>query len=152
MSQWGETKLAARKTTLGWFTLEWWERRLAKKKKKKKLLYQEMVLGKLLYYATDFSLLSFNDHLLASSLGLHPVEIALRWLFTRVGRCLIPNPMLPCWTRQQLLGNALIGQREKQRKSRIFILSAWIVGFCWSFSWGSNKGLTTGNRPTGKFR
>lgn len=123
-----------------------------KKKKKKKLLYQEMVLGKLLYYATDFSLLSFNDHLLASSLGLHPVEIALRWLFTRVGRCLIPNPMLPCWTRQQLLGNALIGQREKQRKSRIFILSAWIVGFCWSFSWGSNKGLTTGNRPTGKFR
>lgn len=30
------------------------------------------------YYAIDFSLLSFNGHLLASSQGLHPVEIAVR--------------------------------------------------------------------------
>lgn len=68
---------------------------------------------KLRYYAIDFCLLSFNDQPLASSQDLHPVEIALRWWLTQVGRCLILNPMFPRWTRQQLLGNALTGQKGK---------------------------------------
>lgn len=122
MSQWGEgKKLAERKTTLGWFaqsfTVEWWKM----SGNSVFLLYysNKKRTHKLLYYAIDFCLLSFNDQPLASSQDLHPLEIALRWWLTQVGRCLIWNPMFPRWTRQQLLGNALTGQKGKANTRKI---------------------------------
>lgn len=106
---------------------------------------------KLLYYAIDFCLLSFNDHLLASSQDLHPLEITLRWLFAQVERCLTPNPMLPHWAHNNCLATLSMGRGENKEKSQIFLLSVHRYQGFHYLSWGTNKVLMTNNKVTSMF-
>lgn len=73
----------------------------------------------------------------------------------RVWRCQLPNPMIPCWTRQQLPGNALVWHnrgKERKKKSAGFFLCAWITELLTGCSWGYNEGLTTGTAPVPEYK